>query len=91
MVYASVLIYELFDIRFMIHTWYIQQLKKMHVQCSQRCECYITTHCMYWVLVAVGSSGILNAKQKLGVTFNFDKQDIIDFTKFSKMTMCRAS
>ena len=24
-------------------------------------------------------------------TFNFDMQDIIDFTKFSKMTMCRAS
>ena len=23
-------------------------------------------------------------------TFNFDKQDVIDFTKFSKMTMCRA-
>ena len=42
-------------------------------------------------LVAVGSSGILKVKQKLGVTFNFDKQDVIDFTKFSKMTMCRAS
>ena len=42
-------------------------------------------------LDAVGSSGILKAKQNLGVTFNFDKQDIIDFTKFSKMTMCRAS
>ena len=42
-------------------------------------------------LVAVGSSGILKAKQKLGVTFNFNKQDIIDFKKFSKMIMCRAS
>ena len=42
-------------------------------------------------LVAVVSSGILKAKQKLGVTFNFDKQDVIDFMKFSKMTMCRAS
>ena len=42
-------------------------------------------------LVAVGSSGILKVKQKLGVTFNFDKQDVIDFTKFSKMTRCRAS
>ena len=40
---------------------------------------------------AVTSSGILKAKQKLGVTFNFDKQDVIDLTKFSKMTMCRAS
>ena len=44
-----------------------------------------------YLVVAVGSSGILKTKQKLGVTFNFDKQDIIDFTKFSKMTMCRAS
>ena len=43
------------------------------------------------LVVAVGSSGILKAKQKLGVTFNFDKQDVIDFTKFSKMTKCRAS
>ena len=42
-------------------------------------------------LVAVGSSGILKAKHKLGVTFNFNKQDIIDLKKFSKMTMCRAS
>ena len=44
-----------------------------------------------YTLDAVGSSGISKGKQKLGVTFNFDKQDIIDFTKFSKMTMCRAS
>ena len=44
-----------------------------------------------YLLDAVGSSGILKAKQKLGVTFNFDKQDLIDFTKFSKMTMCKAS
>ena len=34
---------------------------------------------------------LLKEKQNLGVTFNFDKQDVIDFTKFSKMTMCRAS
>ena len=43
-----------------------------------------------YVLDAVTSSGILKTKQKLGVTFNFDKQDVIDLTKFSKMTMCRA-
>ena len=42
-------------------------------------------------LDAVMSSGILKAQQKLGVTFNFDKQDVIDLTKISKMTMCRAS
>ena len=34
---------------------------------------------------------ILKAKQKLGLTFNLDKQDVIYFKKFSKMTMCRAS
>ena len=44
-----------------------------------------------YVLDAVGLSGILKGKQKLGVTFNFDKQDVIDYTKFSKMTRCRAS
>ena len=46
---------------------------------------------MQYVVDAVRSSGILKGKQKLGVTFNFDKQDVIDFMKFSKMTMCRAS
>ena len=46
---------------------------------------------MIYNLDAVRSSGILKLKQKLGVTFNFDKQVDIDFKKFSKMTMCRAS
>ena len=36
-------------------------------------------------------SGILTAKQKLEVTFNSDKQDVIDFTKLLKLTLCRAS
>ena len=44
-----------------------------------------------YTLDAVMMSGILKVKQKLGVTFNFDKQDVIDLAKFSKMTMCRAS
>ena len=39
------------------------------------------TRCMY-IVVAVGLSGILKAKQKLGVTFNFNKQDVIDFITF---------
>ena len=43
-----------------------------------------------YLVVAVGSSGILEAKQKLGVTFNSDKLGGIDFTKFSKLTMCSA-
>ena len=41
-----------------------------------------------YVVDAVGSSEILKGKPNLGVTFNFDKQDIIDFTKFSKLTIC---
>ena len=39
---------------------------------------------------ATTSSGILKAKQKLGVTFNSDKLGGIDFTKFSKLNMCSA-
>ena len=38
-------------------------------------------------IVAVGSSGILKEKQKIGVTFNSNKLGIIDFTKFSKLAM----
>jgi len=36
-------------------------------------------------VVAVTSSGILKAKQKLGVTFNSNKLGVIDFTNFSKL------
>ena len=39
----------------------------------------------------VGSSGILKVKQKLGVTFHFDKQDVVDFIKISKNLMCKTS
>ena len=42
------------------------------------------------VVVVVTSSGILKAKQKLGITFNSDKLGGIDFTKISKLTMCSA-
>ena len=43
-----------------------------------------------YILDAATSSGILKAKQKLGVTFNSDKLGAIDFTKFSELTMCSA-
>ena len=43
-----------------------------------------------YIVDAVTLSGILKAKQKLGVTFNSDKLDGIDFTKFSKLSMCSA-
>ena len=51
------------------------------------------THVQHYIYVldVVTLSGILKAKQKIGVTFNFDKQGVIDLTKISKMTMCRAS
>ena len=42
------------------------------------------------ILGAATSSGILKAKQKLGVTFNSDKLGGIDFTKCSKLSMCGA-
>ena len=42
------------------------------------------------LLDAVTLSGILKAKQKLGVTFHSDKLGGIDFTKFSKLSMCSA-
>ena len=54
-------------------------------------QCKLEVSQYIYILDAVRSSGILKAKQKLGITFNFDKQDIIDLMKFSKMTMCRAS
>ena len=38
-------------------------------------------------IIAVTWSGILKAKQKLGITFNSDKLGNIDFIKFSKLTM----
>ena len=43
-----------------------------------------------YLLDAVGSSGILKAKQKLGRTFNSNKLGGIAFTKISKLTMCSA-
>ena len=42
------------------------------------------------IVDATTLSGILKAKQKLGVTFNSDKLGGIDFTKFSKLSMCSA-
>ena len=43
-----------------------------------------------YIVDAVRSSRILIGKQKLGRTFNSDKLGGIDFTKFSKLTMCSA-
>ena len=43
-----------------------------------------------FLLDAAMSSGILKAKQKLGATFNSDTLGGIDFTKFSKLSMCSA-
>ena len=43
-----------------------------------------------YIVDAVGLSRILIGKQKIGLTFNSDKLGGNDFTKFSKLTMCRA-
>ena len=43
-----------------------------------------------YILDAVGLSRILKGKQKLGLTFDSDKLGVIDFTKLSKLTTCRA-
>ena len=40
-----------------------------------------------YLIDAARSSGILKAKQKLGVTFNSDKLGGIDFTKFSNLSI----
>ena len=56
---------------------------------NQKCKIVVNLREPYLV-VAVGSSGILKGKQKLCVTFNSDKLGGIDFTKFSKLTMCSA-
>ena len=42
------------------------------------------------LVVTARSSRILIGKQKLGLTFNSDKLGGIDFTKFSKLSMCSA-
>ena len=67
--------------------WYTSGQCVAGLNCLKKCGKY---HISY-LIDAVTSSGILKAKQKLGLTFNFDKQDVIDLMNFSKMTMCRAS
>ena len=66
--------------------------KKSSVDFFTKSKVFIigTFHIGRYILVAVGLSGILKGKQKLGVTFNSDKLGGIDFTKFSKLTMCSA-
>ena len=60
----------------------------VYINCSE-CQNKNKNQFVY-TIVAVGSSGILKGKKKLGVTFNSNKLGGIDFTKFSKLTMCSA-
>ena len=50
---------------------------------------YVKKSMIYHICIvdAVTSSRILKAKQKLGITLNFDKHFVIDFTKISNMTI----
>ena len=57
---------------------------------SGKCYENITVEKNLYILDAARSAGILKAKQNLGVTFNSDKLGSIDFTKFSKLSMCSA-
>ena len=67
----------------------INQFKPVQESRQQELSAYyLYVYTIY--VVAVGSSGILKGKQKLGVTFNSNKLGGIDFTKFSKLTMCKA-
>ena len=69
----------------------IQQKRSLHmanyVHMYER-ENIITNYVS--LIVTTRSSGILKAKQKIGVTFNSDKLGGIAFTKISKLTMCSA-
>ena len=51
---------------------------------------YFKTAPLVYLVVTARSSGILKAIQKLGVTFKSDKLGGIDFTNFSKLSMCSA-
>ena len=54
-------------------------------------ELFIACFHEYQLLDAATLSGTLKARQKLGVTLNSDKLGGIDFTKFSKLSMCSAA
>ena len=51
------------------------------------CMCTYMYVCIY-VLDAITSLGIVFGKLKLGRTFDFDKQDAIDYKKFSNPIPC---
>ena len=64
---------------------HFKDLKKHSFMINEKtCSCPFI---VAYLLVAVGSSGILKGKQKKVVAFNSDKLGGIDFTKFSKLTV----
>ena len=67
--------------------WVVKKLVQIKCAVSKDIDFHLLHR---YIVVAVGSSGILKGKQKLGVTFNSDKLGGIDFTKFSKLSMCSA-
>ena len=72
---------------------YVGNINLLNIFQIQKCKVEVFT-CDFtvstYVVVMARSSGILKAKQKLGVTFNSDNLGGIDFTKFSKLSMCSA-
>ena len=75
--------------RFLKVSWTISHTTLI-LMCSDFFRKTIYGDKLAYTLIAVTSSGILKAKQKLGVTFNSDKLGGIAFTKISKLTMCSA-
>ena len=73
----------------MVKCLYILKWSSMAMADDNLIATVIFRHSIY-ILDAVTSSGILKAKQKLGVTFHSNKLGGIDFTKFSKLSMCSA-
>ena len=64
---------------------HFKDLKKHSFMINEKtCSCPFI---VAYLLVAVGSSGILKGKQKIGVNFDSYKVGVIDFTTFSKLTI----
>ena len=71
--------------------WYSTHLRECSFRFLFRLFSLMNFVSLLCIIDAAMSSGILKAKQKLGVTFNSDKLGGFDFTKFSKLSMCSAS
>ena len=70
----------------MVHNLKFDMFPYYHKMLTENIWFLVMICAILYILDAATSSG----KQKLGVTFNSDKLEGIDFTKFSKLSMCSA-